>query len=351
MLYNTENPHGGDVYDGGVDLDFSANTNPFGTPMSVKAAIFSCLDGLHRYPDPYCRKLVSAIAEHEGVPKDYILCGNGAAELIYSYCEALAPATALELAPTFSEYSLALERCGCRVFRHYLSCEDGFRVTEKLLMDIERLRPDALFLCDPNNPTGRLMDADLKLRLFDICARLGIKVFADECFMDFTDGKSCVSQTALSPVLTVLKAFTKSFGMAGVRLGYLISADAELLEKVSLTVQPWNVSTVAQCAGAAALDETDFVEKTKALIEKERPRMAEALSELGLCVFPSNANFLLVRGHEALGAMLRERRIAIRDCSNYFGLSKGYYRIAIKLPEENDLLIKTVKECMLWQKI
>lgn len=346
MLYNVKNPHGGDVYAGDIDLDFSANTNPFGLPEGVKAAIFTCLDELHRYPDPYCRKLVSAIAAYEGVPREYVLCGNGAAELIYSYCEAAKPKTALELAPTFSEYSLALERAGCRVQRHYLREAEDFRVTERLLSDIENLRPDAVFLCDPNNPTGRLMDPELKTKLLETCVRLGIRLFADECFIDLTGGTCFVPLTEACPLLTMQKAFTKSFGMAGMRLGYVISSDAELLSGMSRTVQPWNVSTVAQEAGAAALTESGFIEKTKALIEKERPRMAQALSGLGLCVFPSDANFLLIRGPETLGAKLREKRIAVRDCSNYFGLEKGFYRIAVKLPEENDILIEAIKEIL-----
>ena len=349
MLYNAKNPHGGDVYSGNIELDFSANTNPFGLPEGVNAAIVHAVSRLDRYPDPYCRKLISATAAAEGVPKDFILCGNGAAELIYSYCEAVQPKTALELAPTFSEYSLALERAGCEVHRHLLREDEGFAVTESLLSDIEALRPDAVFLCDPNNPTGRLMDPSLKAKLFETCARLGVRLFADECFIDFTDGASYVGKTAVYQNLTVLKAFTKIYGMAGVRLGYAISSDAELLKKMSRTVQPWNVSTVAQEAGTAALTETVFIEKTRQLIEKERPRMARELSSLGLTVFPSDANFLLFKGDPCLGTELKKRGIALRDCSNYVGLAPGFYRTAVKLSEQNDRLIEAIRG-VLWQK-
>ena len=91
MLYDTKNPHGGDIYAGNVRLDFSANTNPFGTPESVLAAITRALPEVHRYPDPYCRALCAAIAAAEGVPEEYILCGSGAAELIYAFADAVAP--------------------------------------------------------------------------------------------------------------------------------------------------------------------------------------------------------------------------------------------------------------------
>ncbi len=349
MLYNTKNPHGGDVYAGDIDLDFSANTNPFGLPEGVQTAISACLEVLDRYPDPYCRKLISAIAAHEGVPKEFILCGNGAAELIYSYCEAVQPKTALELAPTFSEYSLALERAGCEVRRHLLREDEGFAVTERLLSDIEKLRPDAVFLCDPNNPTGRLTDPLLKAELLETCARLGIRLFADECFLDFTGGKSYVGKASSYPNLTVLKAFTKIYGMAGIRLGYVISLDAELLKKMSRTVQPWNVSTIAQEAGTAALRETGYIEKTKRLIEKERPRIAGELSSLRLTVFPSDANFLLLKSDPCLGTELKKRGIALRDCSNYVGLGSGFFRSAVKLPEQNDRLIEAIRG-ILWQK-
>lgn len=349
MLYYEKNPHGGDVYAGDIELDFSANTNPFGTPAGVQAAIKRAVTRLDRYPDPYCRRLVSAIAAHECVPNEFVLCGNGAAELIYSYCEAVRPRKAIELAPTFSEYSLALERTGCDVNRHLLREEDGFRVTERLLSDIEEFRPDAVFLCDPNNPTGRSADEALKTALLETCSRLGVRLFADECFLDFTGGAGFVPKTAAHPALTVLKAFTKIFGMAGVRLGYVISSDAELLKNMSRAVQPWNVSTVAQEAGTAALGESGFVEKTRRLIEKERPRLAGALSALGLTVFRSDANFLLFKGDPSLGAELKKLGIAVRDCSNYIGLGPGFFRAAVKKPEQNDRLIEAIRG-VLWQK-
>lgn len=345
MLYNTENPHGGDIYEGDIDLDFSANVNPFGMPEGVKRAIVSCIGELHRYPDPYCRELVSALAGYEDVPKEYLLCGAGAAELIFSWCAAAAPRKAMELAPTFSEYSAALERAGCEVVRHYLDPENGFAVTDALIDGLKREKPDALFVCDPNNPTGRAMAPELKRALTAYCRKNGVRVFADECFMDLADEPySLVPELPSFRGLTVLKAFTKSFGMAGVRLGYCMSSDGELLKEMSKSVQPWNVSTVAQRAGTAALKESGFIETTRSHIKNERPRFAAELEAAGLAVHPSNANFLLVKGPEDLGAKLRSRRAAIRDCSNFRGLGKGFYRIAVRTTEENDRLLALIRE-------
>ncbi len=350
MLYKEKNPHGGDIYDGDIRLDFSANTNPYGTPEGVLEAVSACLSELHRYPDPCCRRLVSEIAARERVPEGDVLCGAGAAELIYSYCAAAKPETALELAPTFSEYSLALENTGCRVFRHDLREEEGFAVTERLLSDIVEISPDVVFLCDPNNPTGRLTDPVLKRRVLETAASVGARVFMDECFMDLSEnGKSLVPELPDMPFAAVLKAFTKSFGMAGVRLGYIVCADPDLLHGMSRAVQPWNVSSVAQAAGLAALEETGFIEKTRALIGTERPRMEKELRALGIEVFPSDVNFLLFRAAPDLASELRQLGILIRDCSNFRGLGPGFFRAAVRLPEENDALIEAIRG-ILWQR-
>ena len=352
MLYHTQNPHGGDVYDGEIRLDFSANTNPYGTPQAVLNAMSAVLTRVHQYPDPYCRELVKAVSEFEAVPKDWILCGSGAAELIYSYCEALGPGRAMELAPTFSEYSLALERVGCQVERYPLKKENYFSLTDDFLPVLERSCPDVLFLCNPNNPTGQVIGLPLLEKILDVCAKQGSSLFVDECFLDLSDdGVSLKARLGEHPNLFILKAFTKSYGMAGVRLGYCLCSDSELLEKMSHSVQPWNVSTLAQAAGAAALGERGFLQKTRTLIPQERQWLQSELEALGFWVCPSHANYILFHGREDLYRRLREQGIAIRNCGNYHGLEAGWYRIAVRLHEENERLIEAVKEVCVWQRI
>ncbi len=229
MLYQTENRHGGDIY-GGIALDFSANVSPLGTPRSVTDAIERALPELYRYPDPYCRTLVQTISEYEGVPKNFVLCGNGASELIYAYCGAVRPKRAMELAPTFSEYSLALRRTGCEVVRFALKQEENFDLGENFLPILAREKIDALFLCNPNNPTGRLIVDDLLEEILRICREKNIALFVDECFLSLSDGGVDLTPSLSDfPQLFILKAFTKSFGMAGLRLGYGLSADEALL--------------------------------------------------------------------------------------------------------------------------
>lgn len=351
MLYDAKNPHGGDIYGGDVMLDFSANTNPYGTPQGVRDAIVATLGTLDRYPDPYCRALVGAISEFESVPRSYILCGNGAAELIYAYCDALKPKRALVLAPTFAEYALATSRVGGEVVSYPLKEKNAFMLDADFLPALEAVSPDVLFLCSPNNPTGQIIPMTLLSEILRVCARLGTRVFLDECFLDLADeGESAVAILADSPELLILKAFTKSYGMAGVRLGYCISADASVLSRMARAVQPWNVSTLAQSAGIAALREQEFLLKTRALIAYERAWLRGELEACGFWVCPSKANFLLFRADATLGARLRERQIAIRACANYDALDARWYRIAVRQHEENEALMRAIWEVCAWQK-
>ena len=343
MLYGLTNPHGGDIYGGSVTLDFSANTNPFGTPAGVLRAVEDALPEMHRYPDPYCRRLVDAIGDFEDAEKEYILCGSGAAELIYAYCTAVRPKTALELAPTFSEYALGLARVGCAVKHYYLTPDNNFRLDEHFLYHLEDTTPEAVFLCNPNNPTGVVIPPELLKRILDFCKSTNIRLFLDECFLDLSDdGTSMKTYLGGYPNLFLLKAFTKSYGMAGIRLGYCLCSDAGLLKAMAQEVQPWNVSTLAQAAGVAALKERDFLRMTKDLIQKERPWLKESLEGFGFWVCPSSANYLLFQGPIDLHRKLSEKGIAIRNCDNYPGLTSGWYRIAVRRHEENETLIAAI---------
>ncbi|MCD1147449.1 aminotransferase class I/II-fold pyridoxal phosphate-dependent enzyme [Peptoniphilus sp. KCTC 25270] len=345
MLYKEKNPHGGDVYQGKITLDFSANTNPFGTPKKVKEAMINAMDEIYQYPDPYCRELVKAIAEWEGIPKDYVLVGNGAADLIYSYCESLSPKKALELAPTFSEYHLALEKNNCEVERFFLKKEKNFLVDRSFVSYLEDSDAEVVFLCNPNNPTGQLIPQRILEELVGVAKERGMFLFVDECFLDLSDyGKSLKFLLKENPHLFLLKAFTKSYGLAGVRLGYGLSSNEELLRKMSRNTQSWNVSTLAQKAGIAALGEGEFLKNTKSYMYREREWMKSQLEQLGYFVCPSHGNFLLFQGDPKLGEQLWEKGISIRNCDNYFGLEPGWYRIGIRLREENKKLLLALQD-------
>lgn len=349
MLYQTKNPHGGEVYETPGLLDFSANINPLGTPPAVKKAVEAALPLLSQYPDPYCRELVAAISDYENIPKEQILCGNGAAELIFSLCQALRPEKALLLAPSFSEYESALRSVGCRVERWRLPEEQGFALTEDFLEALNQFDGSLLMLCNPNNPTGQVIERGMMERILSACRRKDIFLFVDECFLDLTEGGEALTlKGALSgrENLLLLKAFTKSYGMAGLRLGYCLSGNSRLLGRMGRSVQAWNVSLPAQLAGAAAFKEQAFLNRARAIIHAQRPILAAGMERLGLTVIPSRVNFLLFYSERELRGPLLERGIQIRSCANYPGLTEGWYRAAVKLPEENQRLLTAMEEIL-----
>lgn len=345
MLYQTKNPHGGGTEC--IRLDVSVNVNPFGTPKEVLDAVARTMTTLYQYPDPCCRKLICAISDFEQLPQEMFLCGNGAAELIYSFCAAERPASALEVAPTFSEYSAALRKTGCKIERYVLRQDNGFEIGYDFLEYLKKSKPNIVFLCNPNNPTGRVIDYPLLCEILTFCNAEKIRLFLDECFLDFTEsGISMKQLVCQNPRLFILKAFTKNFGMAGLRLGYGICSDTVLLKKMSDTVQPWNVSSLAQSAGIAALQTDEFLARTRSLIRKERPWLKRELERCGFWVCPSDANYLLFHANTGLDDKLKQRGILIRNCNNFTGLSDGWYRVAIRLHSENKYFIEIIRDVL-----
>lgn len=346
--------HGGDwaafslEHGGALPLDFSANVSPLGTPDGVVDAIARAAHDIWRYPDPLCRDLVDALATHEGVDCSWVLPGSGAADLIFRAVDARRPSHALVCAPTFAEYESALRARGCEVRQHLLKVDRSFAVEEDIL-DAIGLDTDMVFLCQPNNPTGVSTSRDLLKRIADACDRAGALLVVDECFVDFLDNHeeiTFVPELAQYPGLLILKAFTKILGMAGVRLGYCLSSDAALLERMRLSGPPWSVSHLAQQAGLAALKETDFVAGTRQIVRTERPWLISQLASLGFEVVPGEANFLLFKSRLRLEVPLRERGILIRSCANYRGLCDGWYRCAVRGRAENVQLIEALKEVL-----
>lgn len=329
-------------------LDFSANVSPLGLPAGVAAAITNALPTADRYPDPLCRELRAALAGAEGVPADWILCGNGAADLIFRLALAVRPRRALLPAPTFAEYEAALQTVGCAVQRVFLREENEFAVTEKFI-DAVTPETDIVFLCQPNNPTGQVTPHALVERLVRRCAECGAVLVVDECFLDFLPDRDAWTAKQFlrdAPHLIILKAFTKLYAMAGVRLGYALCGDATLLEKMRGAGQPWAVSSLAQAAGLAALQETAYAGAVRALIAEQRPRMAAGLRALGLRVMDGQANYLLFRATPDFGEKLRRRGAVVRSCANYPGLDAAWYRTAVRTAEENTRLLQIMGEIL-----
>ncbi|MDX9871164.1 MAG: threonine-phosphate decarboxylase CobD [Clostridia bacterium] len=338
--------HGGDIYtDEGISLDFSVNTNPLGMPEAVKKAVINHIPEYARYPDPACRALRAALAEWYGLEASKMLCGNGASELIFALCACCKPRRILIPAPTFSEYERSAALFGGAMREHRLLERDDFTLTESILAEITP-ETEMLFLCNPNNPTGRLADPALLRRIAEACRHNGTLLLLDECFIDFTQGESMLSRLEEYPHLLVLQAFTKIYAMAGLRLGMLYCADTRLLRRIAAFSPEWSVSGVAQAAGIAALQENGWIEKTRRLVEQEREFMTAALRDLGLIVYSSEANYLLLRGQSPLYEPLRARGFLVRSCANFTGLDQRYIRIGLKTHDENRALLRAIREVL-----
>ena len=372
--------HGGDwagfeIEYGRQPLDFSMNVNPLGISKAVQEAIAKAAASAERYPDPLCRELTQRLAEAETVPTEQIFCGNGAADIIFRLAKALKASgdmltrrepVLLVTAPTFSEYETAFAENGWQIRRYLLEEEKGFRIGEDIL-DVIGDDADAVFLCEPNNPTGVTTDHQLLQKILEHCRQTDTVLVIDECFNGFLEDPAEYSMVAelQNGGLIILKAFTKLYGMAGVRLGYCLCPDAEMAEKIRSAGAPWNVSSLAQAAGIAALTDEEHVEQGLAIVKQERPWLKSQLAEVldgadksgrkaGTRIY-GEANYLLFHVSEedlhagenaavSLDQQLRSRGILIRNCSNYPGLGEGWYRVAVRKHEENLQLIEAMAE-------
>ncbi len=331
-------------------LDFSANINPLGLPPAVPAAICAALAGVVHYPDAAAAALKTAIGRRYRVPTELITCGNGAAELLYILCHMRRPGRVLLAAPTFSEYERAARAAGAAIDRLPLAAGDGFALDPAAFA--ARLPAAGIaFLCNPNNPTGRLVPRPGIEEILATAARRDTWVVVDESFLDFLPdaaGRTCRPLLGAYPNLVILQSLTKFYAIPGLRLGFLLAEPAigALLDRGK---DPWNVNTLAQAAGVAALADDAYRAASIAAVAAAREEFARGLAALpGVAVFPACANFLLLRlpsGHTAPAlrqAMLRAG-ILIRDCSNYPGLSADYIRLAVKLPDQNGRVLAALR--------
>lgn len=347
MLVNERYVHGGRHSDKEF-IDMSFNINPCGTPETVMNAMQEALHEVCGYPDATCGGLVDKLGKEYGLPYDCIICGNGADEIIYNYASILgAGASALIYAPAFAEYERALSAYGVKINYHILNEKRGFKMQMSDIDDDEIAQADAVFICMPSNPAGQLIERNVLEKLADTCKRLKTKCFLDMCFYELTmDYNICYVTYLVNQYsnLCVLSAFTKTYAIPGVRLGYMLSRDTKLIHDISRRQQCWNVSVIAQRAGIACLDCTDYVETSRAFIKKEREYIYNNLLELVDKVYKSDANYVLFYDEYINCQMINEYGIQIRNCFSYAGLKMGYYRVCVGKHDDNVKLIKALKD-------
>lgn len=337
--------HGGDIYTYEGMIDFSININPLGPDPAVLEAVKEAVEQVGVYPDSQCRKLKRSLGEQLELSEDMLVFGNGAADLIFSLAFAVKPKKALLCAPSFSEYERALGAVDCEISWYDLKEENGFYLCPDYL---DRLTEevDIIFLCTPHNPTGNIIDPGLFQAIIEKCQKTGILAVVDECFLDFLEDRNYVhgaSSVLKCSHLFLLRAFTKIDSLPGLRLGYGITANQGLLQKLEAVRQPWSVSILAQAAGLAALQSRAGIEKVRAFVKEEREGLLQEFDRLGITYFPSRVNYILLKSPYDLFTLLLKDGMLIRDCSNYRGLTKGYYRVAVKSKEENQLLVKALE--------
>ena len=350
------NPHGGDVFAAaralgarvGDLLDFSANINPLGFPEGVREAVIESLPLLRHYPDPASFELVEAVAREKGLRREQVMIGNGSTELIYLVSRVLKPGRALIVGPAFFEYERALNLAGVETLFHQADEDHDFTIIEPPPTGDCRM----VFLANPGNPSGTLVRPETLLDLLQSFESQGIWTVLDEAFIDFVEEFSMNSYLQRFPHLVILRSFTKFFGLPGIRLGYVLAAE-NIIDRLTGQAEPWSVNVMAQSAGLACLKDRDYMTGTRKLVDTARGSLVERLSGIeGLKVFPGRANYLLVKiarpGWTAarLKEALRHHHILIRDASNFRGLDERFFRVAVRLPEENERMVEAIHICL-----
>ena len=235
--------HGGDIYTYGDVLDFSVNVNPYGPSEEVLEAAKRSMDEVSLYPDSQCRRLRKRLAEKKSLPEEYFLFGNGAAELFFSVVLAEKPKKALLPIPAFAEYEQALRTVDCEIIYHELKRENNFALTESFLEELTE-DIDLVFLCSPSNPSGQVIEPKLMEQILTRCEEKKIRLVLDECFIEFLEEEqkyTMVKKVTDHPSLFLVQAFTKMYGIPGLRLGYAMTSDARLRESMQQIRQPWSV--------------------------------------------------------------------------------------------------------------
>ncbi len=332
-------------------LDFSANINPLGPPPAALAAAGKALhEEAGRYPDLDYPELRAALAGYLKVPPETVLPTNGGAEALFLAARAAAErvekSKAVILEPTFSEYAAAARAAGFDVARVVARrSASGFRldlaVLDEALEDPRGL--GLVFLCNPNNPTGDVLPHEEVLRVVERVRKAGAVLVVDEAFADFAPRCSVASQ--VDEALFVARSFTKFFAVPGLRLGCLVARDPGRVR----TFQPsWSVNAVAAAAGISAARETAFAEATLAEVTRGRRELFSELEGLpGIKPYPGAANFLLVHGPRGLPQRLAQWGILVRGCEPFLGLGPGFFRLAVRRQEENERLVRTLRDVLL----
>jgi threonine-phosphate decarboxylase len=327
-------------------IDFSSNICPIGIPLSVKKIIKKNIDNIKNYPDLNSSTVISNLKKYTKLEKSHLLVGNGAIEIIYNFCFAFLSKKTKVLIPipTFQEYEAAAKLNDCNI-----SYFKTMNLSENLDSFISKIpKNGCVFICNPNNPTGRLLSKIQLLEVVKNAKRVSTLVFIDECFIEMVpeSNESMISYVKKYDNLFVLRSLTKSFALPGIRIGYAMASKQmiEILEKIKI---PWSVNSLAQDAASAALKNKSHLDKSNLIIKKELHYLINKINGLeGFHCNHSSTNFILIKikkDSTKLQKKLLKQKILIRDCKNFRGLDRHYIRIAVKSHKDNLKLVKALE--------
>ncbi len=357
--------HGGDLdrvaRDYGISanrlIDFSANINPVGPPERALARLAreaANRDLLTRYPDRDYFELRRALAAMVKVPANRLIIADGAAALIMAIVRAVPRGECLVVIPAFAEYERAFRLTGWKMRPFRLDAARAFALdVDELMAALRRHRPAMCVLTNPHNPSGALTSRAQLLQLLDCARRTKTLLLIDEAFIDYAPAETLSAEAAESRQLVVLRSVTKFYGMPALRVGYAVTAPA-VASRIEVELPPWPVTTLAASAAAEAVQDADYVQRTLAWVVDERRWLHDALEQIGATVYPSAANFLLVRlpapvrsSAQVRARLISDHQIIVRDCDSFRGLSRGrFIRVALRCREENQRLVRALESIL-----
>ncbi|WP_028863182.1 pyridoxal phosphate-dependent aminotransferase [Psychromonas aquimarina] len=331
-------------------LDYSANINPLGVPRSFTNALTEHRYALDIYPDPDYVDLRQSLAEFSNVEMENVLVGNGATEMIFLFFKALKASKALIIGPTFAEYARAAESAGTQIDYFILDSCDGFKLDMQLLEAQIKQGYQVLTLCNPNNPTGNLLDLQTLKQIIKLCEENQVQLLLDEAFIEFVDSGFQKSAVIFqSPSVFIIRALTKFFALPGIRLGWAVSFNEALNARIGQIREPWSVNCFAELAGITVVKDQTYINDSIAWITNEKRVFRNLLKSLkGIEVFATECNFILLRLPMPLCAQqcrqyLLKEGVIVRDAGNFIGLDSRFIRVAVKDAPSNKRLYQLLK--------
>jgi threonine-phosphate decarboxylase len=334
-------------------IDFSANINPVGPPR--RALIRLAREATDRrvltqYPDPDYVELRTMLATTLSVPANGVTIANGSVALIAAMVRAIAPRACVLATPAFAEYPRALRASGCQVRLFPLAAARGFALeSDALLKTLKKYRPAVCVLTNPHNPSGALTARSDMLRVLDGARRTKTLMVIDEAFIDYAPAETVVAEAVRSEYLVVLRSVTKFYGMPALRVGYAVSSP-RLAARITAQLPPWPVTTLAASAATEAVQDHAYARRTLVSVADQRRWLSEALGTIGVTVYPSAANFLLLclpatapTSVRVRARLIADHGVVVRDCRSFDGLSNGrFIRVAVRRRDENERLVRAL---------